>query len=141
MIDKFINPRKIKYLVIHCSDTPNNDKLEALEIHKMHINFGWQGIGYHKVICRSGEIQNGRPEYWIGAHAYGINDISLGVCLIGKDNFNKNQFRSLKKVILKWKSKYPLAIVIGHKDAIETQKSCPNFDVAKWLISEKINHV
>ena len=53
----------IKLLVIHCSDTDDGEDLSALDIHKMHLKFGWDGIGYHKVIRRSGKIQNGRPEY------------------------------------------------------------------------------
>ena len=32
---------KIKLLVVHCSDTDNNEELNALDIHKMHIGFGW----------------------------------------------------------------------------------------------------
>ena len=57
--------RNIKFLVVHCSDTDDEENLSALDIHKMHLNFGWDGIGYHKVICKSGKIENGRPEYWI----------------------------------------------------------------------------
>ena len=52
----------------------------------MHLKFGWDGIGYHKVIKRSGKVENGHPEYWIGAHVKGKNSISLGVCLIGDIN-------------------------------------------------------
>ena len=37
----------------------------------MHLGFGWDGIGYHKVILRSGKVENGRPEFWIGAHVKG----------------------------------------------------------------------
>ena len=91
----------IKYLVIHCSDTDENDS--ALDIHKLHLSFGWDGIGYHKVICRCGKIENGRPEYWVGAHVKGKNEISLGVCLIGRDKFTKKQFISLEKVLKSWK--------------------------------------
>ena len=89
--------KDVSLLVVHCSDTANNENLSAIDIHKMHLGFGWDGIGYHKIINRSGKIENGRPEYWIGAHVKGKNDVSLGVCLIGKDNFTKNQFASLKK--------------------------------------------
>ena len=84
----------IKLLVVHCSDTDNEDDLSALDIHKMHLNFGWEGIGYHKVILRSGKIENGRPEFWIGAHVKGKNKNSLGVCLIGTNKFTNKQFSS-----------------------------------------------
>ena len=93
---------KIELLVIHCSDTDNNKDLNALDIHKMHLGFGWDGIGYHKLICRSGKIENGRPEYWIGAHVKGQNEISLGVCLIGRNSFTDEQFVSLEKVLRSW---------------------------------------
>ena len=49
-----LEPKDIKFLVVHCSDTPDSDDIGAIEIHKMHIGFGWEGIGYHKVIRRNG---------------------------------------------------------------------------------------
>ena len=92
---------KSNYLLYIVSDTDNNEELNALDIHKMHIGFGWDSIGYHKDdnLCRNGKIENGRPEYWIGAHVKGKNEISLGVCLVGRDNFTDKQFSSLKKVL------------------------------------------
>ena len=124
--------KKISLLVVHCSDTENNENLSAIDIHKMHLEFGWHGIGYHKIINRSGKVENGRPEYWTGAHVKGKNDISLGVCLIGKNNFTKNQFDSLEEILKEWKIKYPKAKIVGHRDTGNTNKSCPNFDVLKW---------
>lgn len=123
---------KIKFLIVHCSDTDDGDDFKAIDIHKMHLSFGWDGIGYHKVITRDGTIQNGRPEFWIGAHTYGINDQSLGVCLIGRNKFTSNQFESLKVVLKFWKNVYPNVIIQGHSDAIITKKTCPNFDVHNW---------
>ena len=129
---------KIEMLVVHCSDTKNSNCISAVDIHKMHLNFGWDGIGYHKVILRSGKVENGRPEYWVGAHAYGKNKESLGVCLIGKNLFTDKQFASLKTTLLSWKKKYPNALIKGHRDAIKTNKTCPNFDMGllcqKWNI-------
>ncbi len=124
--------KNIKLLVVHCSDSEDDENLNAIDIHKMHLSFGWDGIGYHKVITRSGKIENGRPEYWIGAHVRGKNDVSLGVCLIGKTSFTKKQFTSLERVLKKWKTLYPNAKIIGHKDIGNTNKTCPNFDVITW---------
>lgn len=133
-----LKQENINYLIIHCSDTGNNNNIDASIIHKMHINFGWEGIGYHKVILRSGKIENGRPEFWIGAHVKGKNKNSLGICLIGTDKFTNKQFLSLKKLLLKWKKKYPNAEIIGHRDAIKTKKTCPNFDVRSWCKENSI---
>ncbi len=124
--------KKISLLIVHCSDTENTQNLSAADIHKMHLGFRWDGIGYHKIITRSGKVENGRPEYWIGAHVKGKNHVSLGVCLIGRDNFTKNQFISLERVLKKWKKEYPNAKIVGHRDVGNTQKTCPNFDVIKW---------
>ena len=123
---------EIKYLIVHCSDTPDKKNIDSTFIHKMHLSFGWDGIGYHKIIKRSGKVENGRPEYWVGAHVKGKNKISLGVCLIGKDKFTKNQFKSLERILKKWKIEYPSAKIVGHKDTGNTKKTCPNFDVITW---------
>ena len=106
--------KDIKFLIIHCSDTLDTENIGALEIHKMHLSFGWDGIGYHKIIRRNGKVENGRPEFWVGAHTYGKNTQSLGVCLIGRKKFTKKQFVSLKKTILKWSKKFPNTIIKGH---------------------------
>ena len=133
-----LNKKDIEMLIIHCSDTPNNSNIGAFEIHKMHLSFGWDGIGYHKIIKRDGIIEDGRPEYWVGAHTLGKNTKSLGVCLIGKTKFTKEQFTSLKLIIQNWKNKYPNAVIVGHNQAIKTKKTCPNFDVDHWCFQEGI---
>ena len=52
--------------------------------------------------------------------------------IIAKDNFTNEQFISLEKVLVDWKKKYPNAHIKGHKDTIDTRKTCPNFDVNEW---------
>ena len=133
-----LRQKSIKKLIIHCSDTDDDAHLTAIDIHKMHLDFGWNGIGYHKVITRKGKVEDGRPEFWIGAHVYGHNETSLGVCLIGRNFFTKSQFSALEKILLKWKKKYPDAKIMGHCDATKTKKTCPNFDVRTWCIEKGI---
>ncbi len=130
--------KKIKFLIVHCSDTPDDQNVDSTFIHKMHLSFGWDGIGYHKIILRDGTIQNGRPEYWVGAHVKGLNKKSLGVCLIGRKKFTKKQFESLKIVLKKWKKKYINSVVLGHRDSTKTLKTCPNFDVKSWCKENSI---
>ena len=131
--------KNIKKIIIHCSDTPDEDNLDAKDIHDMHLGFGWEGIGYHKVILRNGIIQNGRPEFWIGAHVKGINNISLGVCLIGRKTFSPKQFLTLEKLLILWKKKYVGVKIEGHCEAVITQKTCPNFDVKQWCVEKGLN--
>ena len=58
--------KNIKLLIVHCSDTKDNENLSALDLHKMHLKFRWVGAGYHKIFNRYGKVINERPEYWIG---------------------------------------------------------------------------
>lgn len=118
-------------LVVHCSDSPNDREVDAAEIHRWHLERGWDGIGYHKVILRDGTVENGRPEYWKGSHVGAYNNNSLGVCLIGRDEFTKFQMTSLYYVLDEWKRRYPQAMIMGHCD-LDSGKSCPNFDVAAF---------
>ncbi len=134
--NKTLLKENIEFIVIHCSDTNETDKVD--DIHRLHISFGWDGIGYHKVIEKDGNIENGRPEFWKGAHVYEFNDKSLGVCLIGRNNFNKKQFISLKKILISWKAKYPKARIVGHCYFKNTKKTCPNFDVDLWCKKENL---
>ena len=98
----------------------------------MHLGFGWDGIGYHAVIERDGRIQRGRPEFWIGAHVYGHNGESLGVCLIGRNDFTPAQMDGLQHLLEEWRRRYPQAEIRGHCDFDNTEKTCPNFDAGAW---------
>jgi N-acetylmuramoyl-L-alanine amidase len=133
-----LNPKNIRFLVVHCSDTDDDSPIDATDIHSMHLGFGWDGIGYHKVITRNGEIQTGRPEYWRGAHVYQHNHESLGVCLIGRSTFTDEQMAALEGVLKDWAARYPGAEICGHCDFDNTEKTCPNFDAAAFAKSRKI---
>ncbi len=131
-VDGLFESDNIQLLVVHCSDTPDDESLRAHDIHAMHLGFGWDGIGYHRVIGRDGICEAGRPEYWRGAHVKGVNDCSLGVCLIGRQDFTTEQLDSLAALLKDWQRRYPKARVVGHRDAVKTHKTCPNFDAAAW---------
>jgi len=145
---------KISEIVIHCSDSTwgNNIKIEAW--HKMN---GWSGIGYHEVILNGniragiynadfdGTVETGRPfdndEFLnkdeIGAHAYGLNSKSIGICLIGKKKFTNNQIESLISRVRLYMKRYGISIekVRGHYEH-DPKKSCPNIDMVEfrgWL--------
>ena len=136
-VEGLLHADDIDLLVVHCSDTPDDLPLRALDIQEMHLGFGWHGIGYHQVICRDGTREAGRPEYWRGAHVKGVNGRSLGVCLIGRQNFTTAQMDSLAILLDEWQRRYPAARIVGHRDAAETHKTCPNFNVESWWHQRK----
>ena len=70
-------------IVLHHTGNPWDDDLSAKQIHAMHLNQGWAGIGYHYVVRKNGSIELGRPEWAIGSHAYGKNSHSIGIHVCG----------------------------------------------------------
>ena len=127
---------KINKIVIHCSDTPNGRPDTAEDVHKWHKENGWDGIGYHYVICVDGDVQKGRPNYWQGSHVRGHNSDSLGICLMGTDSFSKAQWNSLEGLV--WSLTLDLGVgvnVVGHYN-LDPKKTCPNFDVMAWWESK-----
>lgn len=87
---------EVKKIIIHHTAGSGGESVE--DIHAYHQRQGWAGIGYHYFIDSNGSVYRGRPDWAIGAHAYGFNSGSLGVCLAG--NFSDTvpflgQLRSL----------------------------------------------
>jgi len=123
----------IKHIVVHCSDSPSDRGDTAKDIHRWHQERGFDGIGYHAVILPTGEIEQGRPHYWKGAHVKGHNHDSIGICLIGQIHFNDEQKAALRDLIHELLRKYPKADVVGHCD-LDPKKTCPNFDVKDWWL-------
>ena len=122
--------KKIK-CIIHCSDSPHNRGDNAETIHRWHLANGWDGIGYHYVILEDGTVENGRPEYWKGAHAKGHNK-AIGICLIGINEFTHAQFISLEKLLKD--RKFKNNEIVGHYE-VSKNKTCPNFNVKTFLLS------
>ena len=141
---KALDPERVRYIVVHCSDTPPSMHVDARVIDRWHRQKGWLMIGYHWVILRDGRVEAGRQPDQPGAHAEGFNDKSIGICLAGgrtekgtdpDNNFTAEQFSSLRSVIAGSRVLYPKAEVIGHRDLPGVRKACPSFDVREWLKS------
>lgn len=123
--------RLISKIIIHCSDTPESTYFDIEDIRKWHIQErGWSDVGYHYVVLLDGEIQKGREDNKIGAHCYGHNSTSIGVCYIGggdgKDTRTIEQKNSLIGLVKGLKEQYPDAVVFGHSDF--SDKECPCFN-------------
>lgn len=141
--------KQIKYIIIHCSDSPDgipNTIQDIDEWHKVRkfnrrsewvtkFNSDLHHVGYQYVIHIDGVIYSGRHEQEIGAHAQSYNSNSIGICLIGKGKFTPMQWESLKQLVSSLQDRYQTARVIGHYKV--AQKTCPNFDVEDWMINGK----
>lgn len=168
-----------KIIVVHCSDSPNERTLvtrkpgpppvvvrtPSQEIDAWHKERGFQrdsywrsrhepglsSLGYHFVIGRNGALYNGRHPEEVGAHAAGWNSVSLGICLVGRDQFTEEQLETLKNTIKALGATYDIPMqnavfgkagnkhtvasrgVCGHRDLPGVAKTCPGFDVGEWL--------
>ncbi len=110
-------------LIIHHSDGPLDQT--PLDIDQEHRNEGWAGIGYNYVITPDGTIYKGRPDDVIPSAAYGRNEQSVNVCLIGGFEPGpgctgvptSSQLNSLKSLIVSLHKTYPSIVhTIGHRD-------------------------
>ncbi len=74
------------WLIFHHVGPMPNSPVNADVIHQWHLQRDggtWNGIGYQAVILPNGKIEAGRPMNAAGAHAKGVNSVSIGVCVVG----------------------------------------------------------
>ena len=131
--------RHITKIIIHCAATKPSMDIGASDIKKWHLDRGWKDIGYHYVIRRNGDIENGIGVALAGSHTKGHNASSIGICLVGginnkgepENNFTKPQWATLERLVRILKIDFPHATVHGHREF--AAKACPSFDVQEWL--------
>lgn len=132
--------RKITEIVIHCSATRPEQDVSARDIDLWHRRQGWDGIGYHFFIKLDGTIEAGRPIEIKGAHTYGHNAQSIGICYAGgavrdekgnlvyTDTRTSAQQTAIYNLVRTLLHCYPsITTVAGHNDY--ANKACPCFDV------------
>ncbi len=149
---------KVKNIFLHCSATGWG---EVLEFDRWHRARGWKGLGYSFVILNGrpfrdvdywpfldGQIQPGRPldddpifeAHEVGTHVAGRNPWSLGVCLVGRDEFTDRQLAAAKNLLLRLHDHFGLDIkdILGHNEAgtlgeqYATDKTCPNLPMGDF---------
>ena len=125
-------------IVIHHTGNPYDDDLSAEQIHTSHLLLGWSGIGYHYVIRKDGTIEEGRPEWAVGAHAQGCNWNSVGIHVCGNFEFaepTQAQIESTAYLVGYLCDKYCLIptaeTVKGHRDLMPT--ACPGQNLYDML--------
>ena len=125
--------RVITLIVVHCSAVRPDQTSSAAQINTWHRQRGFHlGIGYHYVIRRDGEIEEGRPEYMVGAHCVNHNSHSIGVCYEGgldirgqpADTRTEEQRKTMRWLLEELHGRYPRALIVGHHD-LNPHKDCP----------------
>ncbi len=143
---------RLKYLVIHCTATPEGRDVSSAEIHRWHTSpkpagRGWKQVGYTDLIHVDGTVerlvQNNEDAFvdgWeITNGAVGINRVSRHIVYAGgittggaaKDTRTVLQKEALKKYVIDFVKRFPGAKVAGHNQF--ANKACPSFNVGLWL--------
>ncbi len=121
--------RPLNRVILHCSATMDAaDLVGAEEIRRYHVgHLGWDDIGYHIVIRRSGQIETGRPIEQPGAHSRGQNADSIGVCWVGTRWPTFSQIKSLQVVYRNLRRQHGIHWDQwwGHREMPNVNKDCP----------------
>lgn len=100
---------------------------DAKSLHEAHLKNGWQGIGYHFYVRRSGKIYRGRPIETVGAHVTGHNSHTIGICFEGNfqtEAMGETQLKAGAQLIAHIQKGYGFGLsVCGHRDLMAT--ACP----------------
>lgn len=128
-----------KFIIIHHSLTEDGATVSWNAIRDYHVNVnGWKDIGYQYGIELIGDrydILKGRMDNEDGAHCFGFNDNSIGICVVGNFDLakpNDAQLALLKKLVNSLMEIYGIKTenVLGHFETYALldkpiAKSCP----------------
>lgn len=150
---------QLKYLVIHCTATPEGRDVTPEDIRRWHTSpvsaggRGWKQVGYTDLIRLDGTVErlvnnneDANVDPWeVTNGATGYNSISRHIVYAGgcdksnkpKDTRTAAQEKALVAYVRDFHRRHPSVRIIGHNEI--AAKACPSFDVQKWLKSIGIN--
>ncbi len=142
--------KKMKYLVLHSTDTPAGREVTADEIRHWHTDPKPKGNGWSQVGYRGMFHLNGRQEELVPNNNDGIVDpweITNGVgghndecehwVYVGGKGGDTRTFQQKTAMAIAVKAfhkQHPDVKIVGHH-YFNAGKSCPSFDVQAWLKS------
>lgn len=146
---------RLRYLVIHCTATPEGREVTAAEIRRWHTSpppagRGWRQVGYTDMIHLDGRVErlvdnneDGNVDPWeVTNGARGYNGVSRHVVYVGglaadgrtpRDTRTPAQLRALRGYVEDFHRRHPSVMIVGHNQL--AAKACPSFDVPRWLRS------
>ena len=146
--------KPLKYLVLHCTATPEGREVSSDDIRRWHTSpvskggRGWKQVGYTDLIHLDGRVErlvDNNEDAWVDSWeitngATGYNSVSRHVVYAGglasdartpKDTRTAAQLRVMKAYVSSFHRRFPNVRIIGHNEI--AAKDCPCFDVQKWL--------
>lgn len=148
----------MKYLVLHCTATPEGREVTSGEIRHWHTDpvkkggRGWKQVGYTDMIHLDGRVErlvrnNEDAEVdpcEVTNGAKGYNTVSRHVVYVGgvskdgktaKDTRTEAQLKAMTAYVRDFHARFPQIRIVGHGELPGVKKACPSFDVAAWLRS------
>jgi hypothetical protein len=100
---QYANPMKtVKRITIHHDGMPSSpmetqDQIRAriVAIRNSHINKNWADIGYHFIVDPLGQVWEGRPMEYQGAHVQGHNENNVAVMVLGNFQHDRPTAKAL----------------------------------------------
>lgn len=137
---KLENRSSTKRIILHHAEAKS---CTAADIHRWHLDNGWSGIAYHFFVRKDGTVYRGRPEDAVGAHAYGANSDSIGICFEG--NFEQEimpevQAKAGYELVKMLKATYNISKVLAHRDVGNTDcpgKNFPFADISRGVVEQE----
>jgi N-acetylmuramoyl-L-alanine amidase len=129
------NPRFIKWIVVHCTATPQTTSIDSI-LNYWQKELKWKRPGYHYLIKPNGQVVSLLSETIASNGVKGFNTNSIHISYIGgidvgnkpSDNRTSHQKNALRVALKILKQKYPAATIQGHKDFPGVTKACPSFE-------------
>ncbi|CAK7045524.1 hypothetical protein HMPREF1069_00769 [Bacteroides ovatus CL02T12C04] len=151
---------ELKFLVLHCTATPEGRPVTSAEIRRWHTDpvsrggRGWKQVGYTDMIHLDGKVErlvqnneDANVDPWeITNGAKGYNSTSRHVVYVGgvardgktpRDTRTLKQLKAMEAYVKDFHRRFPAVKIIGHNEL--AAKACPSFDVKKWLKQIGIN--
>nr|DAO61947.1 MAG TPA: endodeoxyribonuclease I [Caudoviricetes sp.] len=145
---------ELKYLVIHCTATPEGREVTAADIRRWHTSplsqggRGWKQVGYTDIIHLDGKVErlvdnneDANVDPWeVTNGAKGYNSVSRHIVYAGgmtrdmakaKDTRTQAQRDAMRDYVIDFHRRFPGVRIVGHNEL--AAKACPSFNVQKWL--------
>lgn len=145
--------KRFKYLIIHCTATPEGKFIHQDTIRRWHTlqppaGRGWSRVGYSDLILLDGrrhQFVKHNNDLWIQSDEItngvaGMNSVSRHVCYVGglnkdgklsKNTLTENQNAMLSSIIAEVIGYNPAVLIAGHNQF--ANKDCPSFFVPEYL--------
>lgn len=145
---------RLRYLVIHCTATPEGREVTAADIRHWHTDpvsrggRGWRQVGYTDLIHLDGKVErlvrnneDMEVDPWeVTNGAAGYNALSRHIVYAGgvakdgktpRDTRTPAQRKALEAYVKDFHRRFPTVRIVGHNEL--AAKACPSFSVKQWL--------